>query len=88
MYKIEFTNSAAKELGWVFKRDKKLYGRFCQAIEDIAKDPFQGKRLKGPLSQEYSLRVGDYRVNYTVYKEKLVVYIIDLGHRREIYRIK
>ena len=86
MYKIEFSGLAAKELGKIFRADKKLYARFISVIESLGIDPFQGKRLKGKLSGDYSLRVGDYRVVYTVYKDRLIVYIIDLGHRKDIYK--
>lgn len=86
MYGIEFTHSAAKELEKVYRIDKKLYQRILYAIEPLRESPFLGKRLKGKLSGDYSLRIGDYRVIYTVNKNKLVIYIIDLGHRKEIYR--
>lgn len=86
MYKIEFSSQAAKELEKLYRADKKLYSRFLTAIESLKTNPYQGKRLKGKLAGDYSYRVGNYRIIYTVYKHKLVVYIIDLGHRREIYR--
>jgi len=86
MYKIEFSNLAAKELEKVFYADRKLYSRLYAAIESLSVDPFQGKRLKGRLVDDYSLRVGDYRIVYTICKDRLVVYIIDLGHRKDIYK--
>lgn len=86
MYKIEFSHLAARELEKVFRADKKLYARFITVIETLSIDPFQGKRLKGKLSGDYSLRVGDYRVIYTIYRDRLIVYIIDLGHRKDIYK--
>lgn len=86
MHRIELSNLAAKELEKIHKVDRKLYFRFITAIEELKASPYRGKRLKGKLGGDYSLRVGDYRVVYTVYKDKLIVYIIDLGHRREIYR--
>ena len=88
MYKIEFSRLAAREMEKVFRVDQKLYARFINVVESLEKDPFQGKRLKGKLSGDYSLRVGDYRVIYTVYKDRLIVYIIDLGHRKDIYKEK
>ena len=86
MHNIEFTHLAAKELEKVYRQDKKLYFRLLAAIETLKKNPYQGKRLKGKLAGDYSLRVGDYRIIYTVYKNELVIYIIDLGHRKAIYR--
>ena len=86
MYKIEFAASAAKELEKVYRADRTLYSRLIAAIEPLRIDPFIGKRLKGRLAGDFSLRVGDYRIIYTVHRHVLLVYIIDLGHRREIYR--
>jgi len=86
MYKLEFSNLASKELEKIFKADKKLYFRLITVSESLKADPFQGKRLKGKLAGDYSLRVGDYRIIYTIYKNRLIIYIIDLGHRKEIYR--
>lgn len=86
MPRIEFSNLAAKELEKIYKADRKLYFRFVTVIETLKTNPYQGKRLKGKLAGDYSLRVGDYRIIYTVHQDRLRVYIIDLGHRREIYR--
>ena len=86
MHRIEFSNLAANELEKIYKANKKLYSRFITAIEALKTMPYQGKRLKGKLAGDYSLRVADYRIIYTVRKNTLVVYIIDLGHRKEIYR--
>ncbi len=87
MHRIEFSNLAAKELEKIYRVDKKLYSRLIAVIETLKTSPYQGKRLKGKLAGDYSLRVGgDYRIIYTVHKNTLVVYIIDLGHRKEIYR--
>ncbi|MEW6097531.1 MAG: type II toxin-antitoxin system RelE/ParE family toxin [bacterium] len=85
-YEIEFSNLASKELEKIYKTDKKLYSRLITTIETLKANPYQGKGLKGDLQGDYSLRVGDYRIIYTIHKHKLIVYIIDLGHRREIYR--
>lgn len=86
MHKVEFSNLAAKELEKIYRVDKKLYFHLAAAIEALRTNPYQGKRLKGKLRGDYSLRAGAYRVIYTIHKDKLIVYIIDLGHRKEIYR--
>lgn len=86
MYKIEFSNLAGNELEKIYKTDRRLYSRFITVIESLRVYPLQGKRLKGKLKGDYSLRAGDYRIIYTIYKDKLIVYIIDLGHRKEIYK--
>jgi mRNA interferase RelE/StbE len=86
MFKIEFSRIAGKQLEKIFFADKKLYSRIIFAIETLAKEPEQGKQLKGVLSGDFSLRIGDYRVIYTIYEKLVTIYIIDVGHRKEIYR--
>lgn len=86
MCSIEFSHQAAKELEKVYNVDRKLYSRFIAVIETLKTYPFQGKRLKGKLAGDYSLRLGNYRIIYTIEKERLIIYIIDLGHRSKIYK--
>jgi mRNA interferase RelE/StbE len=86
MYEIEFSHLAAKELEKVYNIDKRLYSRFIAVIETLKTNPHQGKRLKGKLTGDYSLRLGNYRIIYMIEKNRLIIYIIDLGHRSKIYK--
>jgi len=55
------------------------------AIENLAKNPRpQGyKKLKG--REGYRIRVGNYRIIYEIFDEILLIDVIDLGHRKDIY---
>lgn len=86
MYRVELASSAAQELEKIHQFDQKLYGRLIMVIESLRNNPYQGKKLKGRMKGDYSVRVGDYRIVYDVYKDKLIIVVIDVGHRREIYR--
>ena len=55
-------------------------------MRDLALDPFQGKKLKGELRGQYSIRVWPYRIIYQIYKKELIITIIDVGHRQGVYR--
>jgi len=68
------------------KRQPAIYRRVARALDDLEIDPYQGKPLKGALKGRYTYRVGSYRIIYLIKKQKLIVYVIDIGHRREIYR--
>ncbi len=46
---------------------------------------FPHRRLKGRA--EYRLRAGDYRIIYEFDREKNILYLIAIGHRREVYRL-
>lgn len=87
MYKVELSRPAAKELERVFRSDRRLYERFVDAIGAIARKPTEeGKPLHGDLKGLWSYRFGSYRILYEVRKGELRVVVIDLGHRREIYK--
>lgn len=86
MYSIELSNLAAKELERIYTADHKIYSRLITVVESLRENPYQGKKLKGRLEGSYSVRVGSYRVVYSIYKAKLIIYVIDIGHRREVYR--
>ena len=68
------------------EREPALYQRVASALDDLERDPYQGKPLKGELKGRYSYRVGSYRIIYLVHQQQLRVLVIDIGHRRDIYR--
>jgi mRNA interferase RelE/StbE len=86
VYKVEVARQAEKELERIFRADRSLYERFLRAFQTIARDPSQGKPLHGPLRGLSSYRMGSYRILYEVHHNRLAVIVIDLGHRREIYK--
>jgi mRNA interferase RelE/StbE len=85
-YKLELTRQAESVLERIARREPELYKRVVQVLDDLKRDPFQGKPLKGQLKGRYSYRVGTYRIIYTIFRNQLLVVIIDIGHRRDIYR--
>ena len=64
----------------------RTFARAVQAILKLERDPRPkgSKKLRGV--QDYRLRVGEYRVLYSVDDQKRVVEVIAVGHRREVYR--
>ncbi len=88
MYKIEYAKAAFESLERISKSDRKLFSRIIHAIKNLALDPSKGKSLRSELKGRWSLRVGSYRVVYLFTKQKLIVYIIDVGHRKDVYKKK
>lgn len=82
-YTIELIPSAIKTLV-AFGRPLQL--RLKPAIDALAHEPRPpgAKKLKGDL--RYRIRVGDYRIIYEIRDAILVVLVIKIGHRREVYR--
>ena len=82
-YSISIKRSAAKALGKIDWEDQQ---RIISAIEQLGLTPAAGSVLKGEFSGLRRIRVGNYRVVYEVQDQQLVVLVIRIGHRREIYR--
>ena len=58
-----------------------------RALLRIADDPYRGKRLVGKLSGIYAARITRrYRITYTMLPQQHVVVILDIAHRRGVYR--
>jgi mRNA interferase RelE/StbE len=76
-----------KSLKFLSSLDTGLGGRIGSAIQKLSENPFpQGSiKLVGSES-EYRIPVGDYRIIYQVQEFILVVFVIRIGHRRDIYR--
>lgn len=86
MYSIKFSPEASSTYRWLFKHDRVLFDRIYAVLENLKHDPFSGKPLKWELHGKYSYRVGSYRILYTIVKQQLIVCILDIGHRKEVYR--
>jgi mRNA interferase RelE/StbE len=82
-YKIEWKRSAARELR---KLPREAVSRILQAVEELSADPYPtGVRKLVGSEQTYRIRVGDYRVVYSVFSSTLVIQIIRVGHRKDVY---
>lgn len=82
-WRIIFARTAEKELARLSSEMRLRLGRAIRSLEDDP-IPAQTKRLKGRT--EFRMRVGDYRVLYTVEHEYRIVTISAVGHRRDVYR--
>lgn len=83
-YRIQVTPAAARQLR---RLDQQAKRRVQGAIELLATEPRppSATRLVGG-SGEWRVRTGDYRVVYEVADGVLIVLVVAIGHRREIYR--
>ena len=82
--RIKILPSAVKELALL---PMKIQKRFASRIDRLSENPFpvNSKLLKGS-DDTYRLRVGDYRATYQVRKKEVLVLVIKIGHRKDIYR--
>lgn len=82
-YTIVFVSSAKKEFD---KLPKDLQVRITLVINSLVADarPNGCKKLKGGKN-DYRIRVGDYRIIYKIIDNLLIIEIIAIGHRKDIY---
>ncbi len=85
MYRITFTKQAVRDLRKM-PRDTALLVR--QKLELLAQDPFAKRnsatRLQG--REGYRLRVGDWRVIYEIDQQEIVILVLKVAPRREVYK--
>jgi len=84
IYKVEFSKPAEKQLQDIHGPDLK---KIAKKIDKLATDPFMdgSEKLKGS-EDLFRIRQGDYRIIYSVFEKKLIILILKIGHRREVYR--
>ena len=83
-YRVEIAKSAAKDLRGI---DRKWITRIVASIETLESDPRPSgcKKLVGS-DHTYRLRIGDYRVVYDIHDDMLIVLVVRIRHRRDVYR--
>ena len=84
MFSIDFSSSADKFIG---KCDKPLAERLLSRIEKLSEDPFPKdvKRVVNMKEKVFRIRVGDYRIQYSVFYEKNAILISDIDKRPRAY---
>jgi mRNA interferase RelE/StbE len=84
MYQVQFTRTALKHLGRIDQKQKR---RIVVLIEErLTLDPTLGMPLKGRLKGLWKLRVGRCRVIYQFSRGRLVVIVVEVQHRKDVYR--
>ena len=83
-YKVEWKNSAYKELQ---KLSRPMIARVVAAVSELSNEPFPHgvKKLIGS-EFSYRIRIGDYRVVYEVFESRLIIEIIRVRHRKDVYK--
>jgi len=83
-YTVQVRPAARKQINAITPPDR---ARILRKVEALADDPRPpGVRKLTGADAHWRLRVGDYRVVYAIRDEQLLVTVLEVGHRREIYR--
>ena len=81
---VSYVQSAIEDITSLDGSAKKIIKKAIE--EKLMVDPLKfGHPLKRNLSGLFRLRVGDYRIIYQIHKQEVLVVVIKVGHRREIY---
>ncbi len=86
-WRFEYLRSAQKSVN---RLDPQIRERIRTYLRDrvaVHDDPRQlGKALKGPLATYWRFRVGDYRIICDIQDRRLVILVVTIGHRSDIYQ--
>jgi mRNA interferase RelE/StbE len=83
MYSVEFEKRCLRELK---RLEKPVVKRAFEIIEKvIAPDPSVGKALKGKYRGLFSYRFADYRIIYEIIEERVVIVVLRIRHRKDVY---
>jgi mRNA interferase RelE/StbE len=87
-WKIELTGDVLRQLEKLNRNDAKRIREYLRTRIGVLDDPrLLGKPLKGStLGHLWRYRVGDYRILCELRRSQLVVLVVEVGHRREVYR--
>jgi mRNA interferase RelE/StbE len=82
-YAVDILRSAQRQLA---RLDRQDHPRIIAAIESLAVDPRPPVCAKLSGRPAWRIRIGPYRVIYEIHDQKLLVLVVAIGHRREVYR--
>ena len=82
-YRIEYSPKAQRAIQDL---DRAICTRILKKIEALAENPRGAGSIKLTDRDGYRARVGDFRILYAIFDDRMVVRVVDVGHRREIYR--
>ena len=83
-YKVQFTKTAQKDYDSI--RDTKLRRGINRILDEIKEDPYQFKKLSGPMAHLRSAKTFSFRVLYQIVEHHLLVWIVAVDDRKDVYR--
>ena len=85
-FTVLFSKLAQEKFDHFIRADRKLGEQIAKAIDRIALNPNLGKFLKGDWKGYRKYRTGNYRIIYRIEHSKLIIYIITIDDRKDVYR--
>ena len=86
IYTVEYTSQAVKELKKLDQHTKSLiYGWIEKNLVGCCEPRIHGKDLTANRSGQWHYRVGDYRIIAEIDDDKIIILVLSIGHRKDIY---
>ncbi len=85
MWTIKPSKEFKKRFKDLTKKDGPLKERILKSLEKLKENPYAGKPLSYDLAGLRSLRVGKYRIIYKVDENNKIIWLVSIGHRKEVY---
>jgi len=82
-YKIVFRKSVAKDLRRIPSQDLR---RILATVDSLSEEPRPSGVEKLSGQEKYRVRQGNYRIIYEIKDDEVVVVVVKVGHRRDVYR--
>lgn len=82
-YSLKIKQSAYKELQRLAKKER---NHIISAIDKLTENPHLGKVLKGELTGLRRIRAGNYRVIYEINEGEVLILVLRIAHRKQVYR--
>lgn len=84
MYQVDVQRKAEKQID---RLPPEIRRRVLVSLRDLKNNPRPGDvvKMRG-FDRRYRIRIGNYRVIYDIYDDRLLVVVVEVGHRREVYR--
>ena len=85
-YTVVLSKLAREKFDGFIRADRTLGKRMAKAIDRLAANPDLGEFLKGEWKGYRKYRAGNYRIIYRIEHAKLIIYIITIDDRKDVYR--
>ena len=82
-YRIDYAPAAAKQLR---KFDREIYVRIRPVIDALGDNPRPSGCTVLTVEKRYRIRVGDFRIVYEIHDSRILVLVVRIGHRSNVYR--
>ncbi len=87
IWTVELSGKALKQLGKINKTERVMIWRFIkETLPRMTNPRTKGKSLQGQLKRLWRYRVGNYRIICQIKDDELLVLLLEIGHRKEIYK--